>query len=78
MSYLEDVKWDNGKGLDDFIAFGISPARTLTDMVFEETASINRYPGELNSLCFAVLDYLDDMEKCIYRFMDEVENGNAT
>ena len=76
MSFLDDVKWENGEGLNDFIAFGIGPARKFADMVFEETAgNINRYPDELSFFSLAVLDYLDDMEKCIYRFIDANQTG---
>jgi hypothetical protein len=69
---LEKIKWDNGRGIEDLVTLGINPIKTITDIIDDTTDHYSESSGEkVSRLNFAVRNMLENMERCIYRLLDE-------
>ena len=74
---IEEIKWEDGEGLEDFILWGIKPIKDLAFYLqAENDGSIG---GDHNSraetLAYLVEELAEKMDECIKRFIDELDKG---
>ncbi len=78
MITLDEIKFNGGMGFGDLIIFGIDPCRSIAHSIYRETGEYaDKYPGEIHGLSMAVVEYLDNMKKCINRLLDEMDEDEA-
>jgi len=70
---LSQYKWEDGGNLEELITWGITPAIALVDILdrMEDNKNLSDNPVT----CLILNDLkckLEDIEKTIYRFMDEM------
>lgn len=77
---IDEIKWDDGQGLEDFVIWGISPLKTLAYYLTEGSLE----PGaqeRVETLGFLIEELIEKAEECIKRFMgelDKLDKGGAT
>ena len=74
MRRLDEITWDEGNGLEALIGWGIKPLQAFVRFIEIET---NGTAGESNehleSISYVMEETLDNMERCIFRLMEEVK-----
>lgn len=79
MSYLDDIKWDNGEGVAHFSEM-FNTINTFAEYIFNETSQLKFWGNpELNVqniyyMSAVIMNYTDDLKKCIDRLMKERES----
>jgi hypothetical protein len=69
---LEKAEWDNGRGIENLVTFGINPIQAIVEIIDDETEFYKESnKATVRHLNFGVLNILENMEKCIYRLLDE-------
>ena len=79
MGYLLDVKWDEGRGLEDLMIWGTGRLFKFIDIFDQEYAKNDN--GKENEfavfLYYEMKNILMDMEAVINRFMGEMEKAES-
>ena len=69
---IENVKWEDGQGLEDFITWGIIPLKTLTYYLNEGSLEPNT-KERVAAIGFMIEELIEKAEECIKRFLDELD-----
>jgi len=67
---LEEIEWRGGKGVEGLAIFGINPIKTFTNII-DDLVEGGSYE-EINNLNFLIRNMLENMGKCIFRFLSEL------
>ena len=69
---LEKVEWENGAGIEQLSIFGIGPISVIIGVIDDIAEHYEEGDHDkIRYLNFAVGNILANMDKCIYRLLDE-------
>ncbi len=77
MSRLNDIKWDDGHGLDELSIWGPSKIEALGDVLAQVDNNDNISKRTISNLGRLVVDFSKDLEEILIRFMDEMEGDGG-
>lgn len=79
MGYLLDINWDEGRGLEDLVIWGIVRILKFLDLFDEGYGRNDKGPEDeyAEFLYYEMKDILSDMETVINRFMDELNKKES-
>lgn len=78
MSRLDELNWDNGNGLDELIAWGITPIRALVKgmhVFFDVYDDTEEMMNLAKTLAYEIEDKIDEIDACLDRFMNEMDRS---
>jgi len=80
MSYLDDLKWDNGEGVEAFPGV-FDTIHSFAEFIHSETSQLKFWGKHdfdverIHYMAAVILDYTDDLNKCVHRMMEERKSG---